>query len=969
MKTSDSKEDVVRLGLLAPLSGLVEMYGQELCWAAQIEVDAINQRGGILGKKIELVIADDGSLPNTAVPAARKLIQEDGCTAIIGNLLSNSRIAVAHQVSLPFRTPYLNFSFYEGSIYTPYFFHFAALPNQQIDKMIPYMIRHFGSKIFFAGSNYEWPLGSIDAGIHALELCGGEKVGEEYFPIGEMDLDELFNSLKRSGADVFVPYFAGSDQIRLLTRFTEEGLKNRMAVVMGHYDEVLVSQLTPEVREGFYSCNTYFMSLDTQENRTYLEKLAALPSVHGIWPKGNGTLTNFGEGVCLCVRAFAKAAAKAGSFKTQALIEALKIAEVEGPQGTVHMDPVTQHASVNTYLARCNADGTFSVIENFGLCPPEIPKRYEPLFAALTKTPLKSATSTDETPTRQEKLSRFSQEDIAHRVLAVTDICIISADENGIILHANDSACRYFGYTRAEMIGATIDLLIPPRYREMHQEHFTRFLASPNMEIRMEQRGEILCYRSDGSEFPAEATISKFKDGDRWVLVATIMDITKRKKGEKDLLWRASHDQLTQLPNRSLIHERLTQALQRTATSGMQVGVLFIDLDKFKLVNDSYGHEAGDQLLCEVAKRLLQAVRPGDTVGRFAGDEFVVICDAIEDVETIEQIAHRIVHSVREPVSIIGSRQIFPTLSLGIACGRAPTHTADDLLSHSDNALYTAKESGRNKWVLFSKEIFETTRAHFNIANSLKEALMSDDFAVWYQPIYAADGKKMSGAEALVRSRSSEGWISPATFIPIAEETGTIIPLGLKIFEKVCRMQAKHKQFFDGGHIGYISYNLSSRQLADKNLLTQFGQIIKTEGAQPARIMLEVTETALMTNMEENIRTLQAFNELGFSFAIDDFGVGYSSFAQLLRLPIYCIKMDRIFVSNITEPRGKCVAAAIMQVAKQLGMKLVAEGVETAEQASLLVGLGCDQMQGFLYARPMPQESFEETLKNICPEP
>lgn len=276
------KNGAIRLGLMAPLTGLVALYGPEISWAGRIACDEINERGGVLGRPLELIIIDDGSLPDTAVPAAVRLIDGYGCKAIIGNLLSNSRIAVSAMVSEPRRIPFLNFSFYEGSISGRYFFHFAALPNQQIDKMIPYMARHFGPKMFFAGSNYEWPRGSIAAAKDALIACGGEVVGEEYLPIGSENIDGLLSQVSRSGTDVFVPYFAGNDQVNLLTRFTELGLKNRMAVVMGHYDEAMVGHLSEGVRAGFYSSNTYFMSLATPENMAYLRRLAVQPDVTGI---------------------------------------------------------------------------------------------------------------------------------------------------------------------------------------------------------------------------------------------------------------------------------------------------------------------------------------------------------------------------------------------------------------------------------------------------------------------------------------------------------------------------------------------------------------------------------------------------------------------------------------------------------------------------------------------------------------
>ncbi|MBN2887450.1 MAG: substrate-binding protein, partial [Chromatiaceae bacterium] len=366
MPSSRASHAPIRLGLMAPLSGLVALYGPEIARAGQIACHEINAAGGVLGRALELMVEDDGSLPETALPAAQRLLDQHGCVALIGNLLSNSRIAVASQIAEPRRVPYLNFSFYEGSIHSRWFFHFAALPNQQIAQMIPWMAREVGPKMFFAGSNYEWPRGSIDAAKRALDSMGGDVVGEEYHPLGALDLEGLLDRLERSGANVFVPYFAGEEQIRLLTEFSQRGLKARMAVVMGHFDEAMAAQLPPEVREGFYSSNTYFMSIDTPENRRMLSALAAYPGVEALHPHGNGVLTNFGEGAYLCVHAFAKAAAAAGSLDSEALAAALEQVGIAGPQGEVRMDAATHHAHVNSYLARCDFEGVFRIVESFG---------------------------------------------------------------------------------------------------------------------------------------------------------------------------------------------------------------------------------------------------------------------------------------------------------------------------------------------------------------------------------------------------------------------------------------------------------------------------------------------------------------------------------------------------------------------------------------------------------------------------
>jgi len=373
--------DPIRLGVMPPLTGIVSAWGPEITWAAEIAVAEVNESGGVLGREVILEVEDDGSLPDTAVPAAERLIREKNCTAVIGNLLSNSRIAVSQQVTEPLKVPHLNFSFYEGSICGRYFFHYAALPNQQIDKMIPYMLENFGPKMYFVGNDYEWPRGSIDAAKKALEAAGGEVLGEEYFPLGTNDFAALLQRVGNETPDVFVPFAAGTDQIALLKQFTAFGLKSEMETVMAHYDEAMMPGLEPDVRKDFYSSNSYFMTLDTPENAAYLDSLATLSDVDGIWPDGNGILTNFGEGTYLSVHAFANAANAAGSIDSEDLVAALEQGSVTGPQGEVVMDPITHHAAVNTFLVQCTEEGTFPVVESFGRIDPVIPELYAPCEA------------------------------------------------------------------------------------------------------------------------------------------------------------------------------------------------------------------------------------------------------------------------------------------------------------------------------------------------------------------------------------------------------------------------------------------------------------------------------------------------------------------------------------------------------------------------------------------------------------
>lgn len=960
---SSTETTPIRLGLMPPLTGLVGLYGQEIVNAARIACTEINHSGGILGRPLELIVEDDGSLPDTALKAAEKLLDEHGCVALIGNLLSNSRIAVTNRIAEPRRIPLLNFSFYEGSISSRYFFHFAALPNQQIDKMIPFMARRYGQKMFFAGSNYEWPRGSIDAAKRSLLGIDGDVVGETYLPIGAShdEFDSLLDQVARSGADVFVPYFAGEEQLILLRRFAERGLKQRMAVVMGHYDELLASQLLPDVREGLYSSNTYFMSLETPENRHYLQQLVRQPGISGIWPHGNGVLTNFGEGCYLCVHAFARAAEMAGSIEAESLVDALERVRVTGPQGVVDMDPQTHHAVVNSFLSRCNTDGSFSIVENFGRILPQIPERYRvqastPGIHESPMSPAITARLAAEMGTANVRVAT------AQHILSIADMAILATDSEGVITESNRSAQALFGYSEQELLGMSIHLLLPPHFRTRHAGLLKTFVEGTETERRMAGRNEVTGYRKDGSFFPLEASIAKFRNGDDWLLVATMRDITERKRAEEELTRRATHDTLTGLPNRALIRERLTNALQRSKRTGLSVALLFVDLDGFKLINDTHGHEAGDELLKSVASQLIEQVRPGDTVARLAGDEFVILCEQVEQPVSMSMLASRINDILRQPVVFKGGN-LFVTASIGVAIGNGSTHSADDLLRYADTAMYAVKERGRDGWQFFSESLQEQAKQRLTITNGLRLAIERQELSPRFQPIVNAESGRIAGAELLLRWHPASGEVSPAIFIPIAELTGSIVPIGLWVFREACRAEAEWRHRW-GNEAPYVSVNVSARQLNEASLVDDFAAILSETSADPARLLLEITETSLMADVETNLRILRRLAELGLRVAVDDFGTGYSSLAQLTRLPVNVLKIDRAFVDGLEKSEeSRTIIRAVIGIGRSLGLKLVAEGVETGTQMRELCTYGCDMIQGYYFHRPLEDKVFSETFE------
>lgn len=957
----------LRLGLMSPLTGIAEIYGAEISRAAQIACAEVNAAGGVLGRRLELVIEDDGSFPETAVRAANRLVSGGGCHAIIGNLLSNSRLAVSNQVSEPCRVPQLNFSFYEGGIKSPYFFHFAALPNQQIDLMIPFMAERHGRKMFFAGNNYEWPRGSIDACKRVLEARDGKVLGEEYLAIrpNEGEIFGLLERVARSGADVFVPYFAGLDQISVLKRFCEIGLKGHMAVVMGHFDERIAGFLEPEQRDGFYSSNTFFMSVDTPAARACLGEIAKRPEVSGLWPEGNGVLTNFGEGAYICVKAFAHAAEAAGGLDPDALVAALETVRIEAPQGLVVMDERTHHATVNSYLARCTAEGRFDLVESFGPVLPHIPRRY--CEAEPTRSAAGTGPDTHAKPLRPA-IADCKPADLDLRttsdLLQFVGIAMLACTETGQVIDANSVCEAIFGYEPGEFSGMSVNALVPPHLRELHDGHIRKFVASPETERRMTTGREILGYRKDGTFFPLDASIAKFRGASgAWILVITMRDISEHKQTEAELTHRATHDALTGLPNRALIQDRLGAAIEHSRRQGDGLAAIFIDLDGFKDINDTHGHSTGDRLLEEASQRLLRTVRPGDTVGRLAGDEFIVVCENVEDPAQMSSLSERLLSILKAPYEI-GKLKLFVTASIGISIGHGATHSAEDILRSADTAMYSVKGRGRDGWAFFNQGLQEEAQQRAGISNGLRTAIQNDEFRVLFQPIVNAETGVIEGAEVLLRWHPREGALPPALFIPIAERTGSIIAIGRWVFEQACRAEHEWSQRF-ASRAPYVTVNVSARQLSEPSIVEEFAEIIARTGAAPERLVLEVTETSLMAEVQANLEVLAALADLGMQIAVDDFGTGYSSFAQLMRLNADTLKIDKVFIQGLDrDPESRVIVRALCRIAKSLNLKLVAEGVETQDQRNKVRLYGCDYIQGYFFHRPLDRPDFVNALKH-----
>ncbi|HST61489.1 MAG TPA: EAL domain-containing protein [Longimicrobium sp.] len=443
-------------------------------------------------------------------------------------------------------------------------------------------------------------------------------------------------------------------------------------------------------------------------------------------------------------------------------------------------------------------------------------------------------------------------------------------------------------------------------------------------------------------------------DGRPVRIAGSLSDITEQKVAEELLLHHALHDVLTGLPNRSLLIDRLNIALRRTARSGGSVGVLFMDLDGFKVVNDSLGHATGDRLLDAVARRLEGCLRPSDTVARMGGDEFTVLLEDLRDAAEARAVAERVHEALREAF-VLDGRPVFTTASVGIAVGAAGA-TPESLLRDADTAMYRAKSQGRARCEVFDPTMHTTALARLQLETDLRGAVERDEFELAYQPLVLLADGRVAGFEALVRWRHPErGLLQPSEFITVAEETGVIVPLGRWVLREACRqMRAWNDRY---GVTLSVNVNLSPRQFLDGGLAREVAAALGDTKLPAGLLKLEITEGLLMGDAGPVATTLDDLKALGVELCIDDFGTGYSSLSYLHRFPIDTLKIDRSFVSRLSADGGSDqIVRTILVLAQTLNMRAVAEGVETAEQADQLRAMGCEFAQGFRFSRPLPGE-------------
>ena len=536
---------------------------------------------------------------------------------------------------------------------------------------------------------------------------------------------------------------------------------------------------------------------------------------------------------------------------------------------------------------------------------------------------------------------------------------IVMANMEGIITSWNKGSELIYGYTKEEIVGKGYFELFLEEDIPQHMKNVEILLSEGSF------RGDLRFVKKDGSLAYVNASTSVLKDenGNATGTIGFSHSINERKEQEEKLKYQAEHDSLTNLPNRALFNDRLSQAIKKATRKDTRIALFFIDLDHFKEINDSLGHEIGDKVLQEVTSRLLSIMRDEDTLSRLGGDEFTVIIDDLEKSEDAARYAKKMLGVLSKPLEI-GAHTLYVSCSIGISTYPDDGSVGSDLVKFADSAMYKAKNEGRNNYQFYSKELTALSLKRIVMEGNLRQAIKNKEFQVYYQAQVDAQTNTIVGAEALVRwIHPKNGIISPAEFIPLAESTGLITQIDAFVREEA--MQQFYDWYEMGLNPGKLSLNLSVKQLKEEDFIRNLKSLMEKIGCEASKLELEVTEGHVMENPEESIKMLHQIRDLGISLSIDDFGTGYSSLAYLKKLPINKIKIDQSFVQGLPEDEeDAAIVKAVIAFAKSLNLKIIAEGVEEKAQRDFIVENGCQYIQGYYYSKPLPADEMKELIIN-----
>ena len=552
-----------------------------------------------------------------------------------------------------------------------------------------------------------------------------------------------------------------------------------------------------------------------------------------------------------------------------------------------------------------------------------------------------------------------SRDDLLRAVAGGVSDGVIFIGHDGRIMGVNTAAEEIFGHPEADVIGRDASFLIPVDVSRWAEETG----AGPNL-LRRDDfiRGqEFTGQRKDGASFIMIVNLTSTEVDGETVFVAVVRDVTDWKRVEAKIQELTLHDGLTGLANRNLFQLKLQDAFEHAEKRGQSVALMLVDLDGFKSVNDSFGHAVGDSLLKEVAGRLGGVMRRADTVARLNGDEFGVIVGGLDREEVVHGLAQRIIESLSQPMTVDGCL-VQCGASIGISFFPADETHADKLIRKADLALDAAKVAGRRTYHVYREETAQQARTARELEVDLRLAVVRDELLLDFQPILDIDGQRLNGAEALVRWRHpARGIIPPGDFIPIAESSDVMVPIGEWVLRTACR---QNRDWQAAGLPPFrVAVNISARQFQDGDFVSLIRHTLRETGLDSRWLELEITEGMVMDDTEQMIRKFHEISELGVEISIDDFGTGYSSLAYLKRFPVQRLKIDRSFVQDVTtDPDDAAITEAVIRMGHSLNLKIVAEGVESEDQASYLRHKQCDELQGFLFSRPLPPEKFADWL-------
>ncbi|HXA48549.1 MAG TPA: EAL domain-containing protein, partial [Burkholderiaceae bacterium] len=532
-------------------------------------------------------------------------------------------------------------------------------------------------------------------------------------------------------------------------------------------------------------------------------------------------------------------------------------------------------------------------------------------------------------------------------------------------LMANQKLCEIVGYTQEEILHLNYKELTHPEDLPVDLELGRRMFAREIHEAAREKR----YLHKDGHYIWVNLTSSLVRDenGEPRYYSTVVEDISRRKQMEGELLHMANHDVLTSLPNRTLLLDRLSQAIAFANRSGDQVAILLIDLDRFKNINDSLGHDVGDKLITGIARKLLSQIREVDTLARLGGDEFVILLADVAHEDAVAMLAQQVLESLSQPMTIQG-HELYPAGSIGISIFPKDGIDSQTLIKNADTAMYRAKDAGRNNFQFYAHAMNARALDRLKLEGGLRNALLRDEFTLHYQPQMDIASGAVVGVEALLRWHPpGKDMIYPIDFIPIAEETGLIVAIGEWVLRTACAQHAAWEKAAIFPHIR-MSVNLSARQFKQQDIVKMVARALQETGCDPTCLELEITESIVMENPEVAAATLQRLSDMGVYLSIDDFGTGYSSLTYLKRFPIHTLKIDRSFVRDITtDADDAAIAKAVIALAHSMKLKVIAEGVETAEQLEFLREQRCDEMQGYYLSRPLPANQLESLLRGFNP--